>query len=70
MADEGDLDNRLHPDDERDGGTDLRADRGSRGHDGRVSTKRIVKGGGAKRKTDHQRDPEGSVFPRIAGAGE
>ena len=34
MADEGDLDNRLHPDDERDSGNDLRADRGSRGHDG------------------------------------
>jgi len=33
IADEDDLDNRKHPDDERDGGADLRADRGSRSHD-------------------------------------
>jgi hypothetical protein len=33
-ADEDDLDNRKHHDDERDGGEDLRADRSSRGHDG------------------------------------
>ena len=36
IADEGDLDNCKHPDNERDGGADLRADRGSRGHDSSV----------------------------------
>ncbi|MDT5172225.1 MAG: hypothetical protein QOD02_5606 [Mycobacterium sp.] len=33
IACERDFDNRKHPDDERDGGADLRADRSPRGHD-------------------------------------
>ena len=34
IADEDDLDNREHPDGPREGEADLRADRGSGGHDG------------------------------------